>query len=877
MRLNPRLLTLRSSCLFIFCLFGVSATAWSQRAVHTEVNISGKRVHGVHPSLEERFKHYEVYEVNQDLSTATQLEDGQVMTLELKLSETMHWDLELVPNHLFASDVRIEAATDDGYERLEKPECNTFMGSPASGTDKSVRINLSDQGFWGILPKSDVPGEVLYIEPMRNFDAQSAAHQYVVYAPEDVVEEANTKCLHDHVKDARQTVVDHGMSGRSGGSGDCFGIEIAVAVDYSAYDFDNESTTNVMNRYTGVLNVVDGYYDVFDIDFMISGFFISESPQQDPWTPSTDANLLLDEFEVWANSYFGEYDIASLWTYRQLINLDGNVLGGIAQGKPCYIEKGHNVMKVGSYISSVILAPLWSHEIGHNLEATHDPATAPYIMRQSGNLYQITEFSTKSLNDISDYIHTHDCVSCIAPDLVPLLSPNDEGLTLDWGSQYTLDATVRNIGVLTAGGSVLRCYWSDDAQWDQGDAFIGQSSFPSINRDTEVSRQVTVQIPAGSQSQIKYIICVADATNLVDETSGEDNNAMAIPVILTDPNNPHDLEVSIDQQAIPGSIRPGSPAFQTPIEVNLSGASIPSSQNLTSYGVKLFLSTEETVVSGSIELGSVAVNNTQPIATQVIPVSTSIPSTMPFGKYNLIAQVDVNDDVNESNEFNNETIARIQLAAPDLIMADLHAVLPGSKTSFCHVSGKVRNQNDLAAGASSLGISLIIQADGSKELIEVPINNYPVPSIAAQDFHPFLHTFYYAPPANHQITGVKYTADVLNAVDEEFEDNNIGKFIVTPRSVGQGFSIDGSETEGVRLYPNPAADQVSLRFEQSEWASEEVEVSILNSSGQQMLVLNVPGNTFYADLDVSDFPAGAYQIVIRQHDRWIYREMLLKQ
>ncbi len=872
MRLKQHLRRCTPSLFLISCLFGGQTSAWSQHTALAEVNLQGQRIEDANPSLDRQFKHYEVYELDQDLSSASALQDGSPMHVTLNLSEALHWDLELVQNHLFASDARIQTASNGIYRRLEKPECNTYMGSPASGTTNSVRLNLSEDGFWGMLPNSDAPGEAIYIEPLRNFDESAPAHQYVVYDPEDVLGTATTSCMHDHVQHTRQTVIEPGASGRLSGSTDCFGVEVVVAVDYSAFNLDQESTSNVINRYTGVLNIADGYYDVFDIDFIINDFFISESFEDDPWTTSTDGDVLLDDFGVWANSYFTYYDVASLWTYRGIQKSDGTLLGGIASGRPCLEEKSRNVMKVGSYVSDLILPQLWSHEIGHNLSYGHDPVGAPYIMRESGTFMDVTEFSAESQQVINDYISNNDCLKCIAPDLIPLLSTNDEELTVDWGSQYTLTASVQNIGVLTAGASLLRCYWSDDAQWDQNDQFLGQSSFPSMNRDVVVNQSLTIQIPAGGQSQLKYIIYVADATDLVDERTEENNNVLAIPVILTDPTNPHDLQVSIDQQSLPTVIEPGS-VFQTSMVVSLSGVYQASLQNLTSYGVKLFLSHEETIGSGSIELGSLAISSMQPQATQLISMTTQIPSSVSYGAYQLIAQVDVWDQVNERNEFNNHGTAPIQLSAPDLIMDDVLFELPGSQTPNCHVSGKVRNQNDLPAGTSSLGVSVMIKPAGNSFPFEVVIGNYAVPGIGAQGFHEFSHSFFYTPPANHEIVGVRCRADVLNEVEEENESNNMVTLILTS-TLRHAFSI--ADAEVTRLYPNPASDLVMLRFEQTDWAAEEVELSVMNSSGQQLLQSTIPGNTFYTDFDVSDYPSGTYQVMLYQGDQLIYHETLIK-
>lgn len=856
----------------LYPLFGASALCQSQHASTIDLNLNGQRIDNYeNPKLDHKFKHFEVYELGEELSTQNrqQLENG--IPIQLILSETLHWELALVPNYLLASDIRIQAATDSGYKTLEKPPCTTFMGSPASGTQSSVRINLSKNSFWGMLPKPGVPGEILYIEPLRNFDTQSAYNRYIVYAPEDVVEMTNTVCAHDHVGHLGQSIPKQGNA-RSGSSDACFGVEMAVAVDFSAYDYDQESETNVINRYTGALNVADGFYDVFNLDFIIQDFFIVETLGADPWTPTGDAELLLADFASWANSYFTHYDIASLWTYRNIDIDTGNLIAGLATGKPCYQQKAHNLMKVGSYVSSVILSPLWAHEIGHNLNAAHDPPNTPFIMKETGSLYQITEFSAQSQQDINAYINNYSCVSCIAPDLICEPSKKDDGLTLDWGAQYTLTTTVQNIGVLTAGSSVMRYYLSDDDRLDQNDNLLGASNVPTLDRDTEVSIPKTILLPTGNQSQLKYLIYQVDATQVLDERSGEDNNIVAIPLIMTNPNNPIDLQASIDQQSIPSAVVPDT-SFQTPVVIDLSGAYDKSLANRTSYGVKLFLSPNETIGATSIEVGAIWVNNTQPLTTQTVLIPTQIPANIDFGKYNLIAQVDVTDEVIESNEFNNLAHARINVTAPDLLMADLHVLFPGPKTSSFHVSGKVKNQGALPAGTSSLGVSVLTAPNGSNTTTEAFIANYPVPALGAEGFHAFSHSFNYVPPANHTIRAVKFVADALNEVDEESEANNEEIYRANGKD-GSSFAFTGSE--GALMFPNPANDQVALIFEGTDWATREVELLVVNSTGQQMQLLKIPGNTYYAEWDVSDFPAGIYQVILRQNGNLVYRDALLK-
>jgi hypothetical protein len=97
-------------------------------------------------------------------------------------------------------------------------------------------------------------------------------------------------------------------------------VQIAFADDWLMYVDYNQDEVDVENHNMGVLNDVQTNYDTeFEDDLMFSvvEIWISTCSTCDPWTNSTNAGTLLDDFTDWGPSGFDNtHDVADLWTDR---------------------------------------------------------------------------------------------------------------------------------------------------------------------------------------------------------------------------------------------------------------------------------------------------------------------------------------------------------------------------------------------------------------------------------------------------------------------------------------------------------------------------------------------------------------------------------
>lgn len=71
--------------------------------------------------------------------------------------------------------------------------------------------------------------------------------------------------------------------------------------------------------------------------------------------------------------------------------------------------------------------------------------------------------------------------------------------------------------------------------------------------------------------------------------------------------------------------------------------------------------------------------------------------------------------------------------------------------------------------------------------------------------------------------------------------------------------IDDVETTTLHIYPNPATDKVNIELPAS---AENVQITVCDISGRQMMHNNVPGTNATTELDVHDLPNGLYVVTL---------------
>ena len=193
-------------------------------------------------------------------------------------------------------------------------------------------------------------------------------------------------------------------------------IDISTDADAEYYLLHGADTNS---RIQTILNDVEALYSdqlslVFNIKKQNSYTDIGTQPYK-----QTDASSLLSEFRthLLTSSHLGNYDLAHLWTGK---DLDGNTAGVAYKGVLCR-SASYNVGLSSELNSSLFNFITTGHEIGHNLDASHDygdPSSGPndpsyqgYIMNAVASSANKT-FSSYSIAEVNTHISNYP--SCLS-------------------------------------------------------------------------------------------------------------------------------------------------------------------------------------------------------------------------------------------------------------------------------------------------------------------------------------------------------------------------------------------------------------------------------------------------------------------------------
>ncbi len=183
-------------------------------------------------------------------------------------------------------------------------------------------------------------------------------------------------------------------------------MEIAEASDQSMCAHYG-TVSAVQNRITTIINNVQTNYCCNfndNLTLIITDWFNVACGGTDPWTNSTDAETLLNDFTTWGPSNFGQHDIGELFTYRIF---NGGTVGIAWVGVVCS-DYQYNCIEDWTNNSNLIRVTV-AHENGHNFNCDHDAPGSPYIMAPAVN--NTNTWSALSLSTINAFVPTLTCLA----------------------------------------------------------------------------------------------------------------------------------------------------------------------------------------------------------------------------------------------------------------------------------------------------------------------------------------------------------------------------------------------------------------------------------------------------------------------------------
>jgi hypothetical protein len=347
---------------------------------------------------------------NIELLDADALEDavrkGRTCTLHYFGEEH---ELVLEPVNLRSSHFRVQSGSQATV--LADPP-RTYKGTIVGKPNSHVRLSTGIDGIRGCIRDED---GWTFIEPAK-VAQQVVPEAHKVYTDLDLDGLSLGRCsepIRAASVDPSASTGSHALTPHVGlesspaivPAGEFMVLELAVDVDV---EFFLTYGNNWLAEIEAILNVVDGIYQAelgITIEIVMARAWEVEP---DPYN-ETESGRLLQEFRNHWNVNEGAVarDVVHLFTGK---NLDNNIVGIAHVGAVCSQTVGYALSQ--DLASDALMPLLVSHEIGHNLDADHDPQSDPVhrIMYPflGGN---VDEFSDESKASIDNYVGN---VSCLA-------------------------------------------------------------------------------------------------------------------------------------------------------------------------------------------------------------------------------------------------------------------------------------------------------------------------------------------------------------------------------------------------------------------------------------------------------------------------------
>ena len=293
-------------------------------------------------------------------------------------------------------------------------------------------------------------------------------------------------------------------------------------------------------------------------------------------------------------------------------------------------------------------------------------------------------------------------------------------LSFKFGTGASLDVTdtTRNEGPATVGASTTAFYVSTDAAFGPGDAQIGTRAVVSLAAGDQNTTVTTLSIPPTIAPGDYFLIARANAgTPPIGETN-DANNTASTPISIK-------ADLVVESLTIPATAAAGATVTATGTIAN--NGRIPASAQV----VKLFLSVDATVDGTDTLLGSQAFGALGVLKT----ADFSIPFTVPdvAGPFFVIAKVDADNQVPESNEANN-TRAKTLGVGVDLNISDFSGVptASGAGSTFT-VNDVTKNLSSVPVGESTT--SFYLSTDNVFDPADVLLASRTVPALGARRTH----------------------------------------------------------------------------------------------------------------------------------------------
>ena len=327
------------------------------------------------------------------------------------------------------------------------------------------------------------------------------------------------------------------------------------------------------------------------------------------------------------------------------------------------------------------------------------------------------------------------------------------------GASISVSDTTINQGAGPVASSATRFYLSANLVLDAGDTLLtGTHAVPSLDAGVSHTASTTLSIPANQATGAYYLIANADGDSQVPETQESNNTSFRGVQIGPD--------LAVSSLSGPSKGAAGVPFVVTDTTTNQGGGETGGST------VSFYLSADGTFDAGDTSLN---VSRTIPTlaagATSSAQTTLTIPAGTPAASYYIIAKVDPENAVVETQEGNNTDWFSIKIGAD--LWPRSFSVWPVKGVAGATVTGtdSVINQGGAAAGASTT--RYFFSTNNTLDANDTPVGQRAVPVLVAGATNGGTIALQIPPgtaPGNYYFLA---QVDAFGVVEESPETNNV--------------------------------------------------------------------------------------------------------
>ncbi|MFK7807261.1 MAG: PKD domain-containing protein [Saprospiraceae bacterium] len=369
--------------------------------------------------------------------------------LKLDFGDAHQWEFEVYSNDMFAEDASINLLTENGVESYPVPRNISFKGYVKGHPEQPVSLLIHDDYLYAHITKGD---QQIYITSANRYDKNASEDLYLIFDAEDQVAPPTGGCgLDAHPEFDISGDIENEDADARLRTGLCYDVDLGIVSDFSLYTDKGSSVQSVIDHVVGVMMDVETDYETVDFDdalnFEIVEQVISTCSFCDEWTASTDPSDLLSEFTSWAGAggFNNTIDMGQLWTDR---DFDGSTVGLAYRASGLLCNSAFHVLQ--DYTSNANnLRVMTSHEIGHNLNASHDASSGDIMAPSVSTSTTWSALSVATIDPQIDAAATSTCItSCTATPCDPvtdvsITSINSSGFTISWTATTEGDYRLR--------------------------------------------------------------------------------------------------------------------------------------------------------------------------------------------------------------------------------------------------------------------------------------------------------------------------------------------------------------------------------------------------------------------------------------------------